>query len=83
MGFDKVLQPNIIATASSSYSGSSIDVSMPSASFAGHNKWKRTERTHVEHMTKMYIMVLTSLRADSKQYLAPLPTSAVAGNKLL
>jgi phage tail sheath protein FI len=81
MGFDKVLQPNIIATASSSYSGSSIDVSMPSASFAGQttgNGQKNERGTFDQNV--YYGFDFT--KPDNKQYLAPLPTSAVAGNNV-
>jgi hypothetical protein len=81
MGFAAPLQPNLIATPSASYSGSHSDASMPSASYVGQtsgNGQKNERGTYDQN--SYYGFDFNSV--DSKQYLAPLPTSAAVGNNV-
>jgi phage tail sheath protein FI len=81
MGFAAPLQPNLIATPSASYSGSTADASMPSASYVGTTTGtgQKNERGTYDQ-NSYYGFDFNSV--DSKQYLAPLPTSAAVGNNV-
>jgi phage tail sheath protein FI len=81
MGFEKLSQPNLIATASASYSGSHSDASMPSASYVGQtsgNGQKNSRGTYDQNV--YYGFDFASV--DNQQYLAPLPTGAATGNNV-
>ena len=81
MGFGKLSQPNLIATASASYSGSHSDASMPSASYVGQisgNGQKNSRGTYDQNV--YYGFDFASV--DNQQYLAPLPTGTATGNNV-
>ena len=81
MGFEKLSQPNLIATASASYSGSHSDASMPSASYVGQisgNGQKNSRGTYDQNV--YYGFDFASV--DNQQYLAPLPTGTATGNNV-
>ena len=79
MGFDKVLQPH--KTTLTTPSGSTVVMSFPSASFIGTNSGSSQKNSRGTFDTNVYYGFDFN-NVDQQQYLAPLPTDAVAGSNI-
>ena len=79
MGFDKVLQPH--KTTLTTPSGSTVAMSFPSASFIGTNSGSSQKNSRGTFDTNVYYGFDFN-NVDQQQYLAPLPTDAVAGSNI-
>ena len=79
MGFDKVLQPH--KTTLTTPSGSTVAMSFPSASFIGTNSGSAQKNSRGTFDTNVYYGFDFN-NVDQQQYLAPLPTAALAGNNI-
>jgi len=79
MGFDKVLQPH--KTTLTTPSGSTVAMSFPSASFIGTNSGSAQKNSRGTFDTNVYYGFDFN-NVDQQQYLAPLPTDAVAGSNI-
>jgi len=79
MGFDKVLQPH--KTTLTTPSGSTVAMSFPSASFIGTNSDSAQKNSRGTFDSNVYYGFDFN-NVDQQQYLAPLPTAALAGNNI-
>ena len=79
MGFDKVLQPH--NTTLTTPSGSTVAMSFPSASYLGSNSGSAQKNSRGTFDSNVYYGFDFN-NVDQQQYLAPLPTSAGAGNNV-
>jgi hypothetical protein len=79
MGFDKVLQPH--KTTLTTPSGSTVAMSFPSASFIGTNSGSAQKNSRGTFDSNVYYGFDFN-NVDQQQYLAPLPTAALAGNNI-
>ncbi len=79
MGFDKVLQPH--KTTLTTPSGSTVVMSFPSASFIGTNSGSSQKNSRGTFDTNVYYGFDFN-NVDQQQYLAPLPTAALAGSNI-